>query len=45
VGIFAAAKDLLREHPEMPAGTMVNRVTDRFADLWESESGLRTPPA
>ena len=42
VGIFAAMEQLLREHPEMPAGTMVNRITDKFSDLWESESGLET---
>ena len=42
VGVFAEMEALIKEHPEMPSGTMLDSVTDHFADLWEAEAGLKT---
>ena len=42
VGVFTAMDELLSSPNPLPADQMVDLVTDRFAEIWEAEAGIKT---
>jgi len=45
VGVFAFMKELLKTHRNekvLPIEAILNKVADRFVDLWQAEAGLKT---
>ncbi len=45
VGVFSTIESLLAAHRQdrvLPAEAMLNKASDKFAELWEAEAGLKT---